>query len=145
MQSLDPRERIIMCAGARRFLFSLALAVAVSVTPASGQAQQAGMKGPRTVPRQAEEAPPDISGRVFLSPIRFFQKHISPIDGPRCRFSPTCSSYGHQAIRKQGPWLGMLMTADRLMRCSYWTDGADYILLPNGKFSDPLADNLLED
>jgi putative membrane protein insertion efficiency factor len=106
------------------------------------------MKGPprpSTVTQAVEKTHPDVTGRVFLSQIRFFQQHISPIDGPRCQFSPTCSSYGHQAVRNQGAWLGIMLTADRLMRCNYWTDSINYVRLPNGKLSDPLADNLLEE
>jgi putative membrane protein insertion efficiency factor len=126
----------------------LTLVIAVTAVPVAVNALNPKMKGPPRSPvvhQQEEKTHPEASGRVFLSPIRFFQQHISPIDGPRCQFSPTCSTYGHQAVRRQGPFLGILITADRLMRCNYWTDRLNYVRLPDGHLADPLADNLLEE
>lgn len=78
----------------------------------------------------------------LLGSIRFFQQWISPIDGPRCSFSPTCSRFGYEAVNEHGPFLGSIMTTDRLMRCSYWTEpGLDYIRLPNGALHDPVTHN----
>jgi uncharacterized protein len=48
--------------------------------------------------------------------IRFFQRFVSPVDGPSCDFSPTCSAYGLQAIRKHGLLLGIPMTTERIVR-----------------------------
>jgi hypothetical protein len=77
--------------------------------------------------------------------VRFFQKQISPIDGPRCNFSPTCSQFGYEAVHDHGATLGVVMIADRLMRCSYWTEaGPDYARLSNGALYDPVANNLLK-
>lgn len=47
--------------------------------------------------------------------VRFFQKYISPVDGPRCPMYPTCSAYALQAIDKHGPVIGTMMTVDRLL------------------------------
>jgi len=47
--------------------------------------------------------------------IRFYQNYISPLDGDRCPMYPTCSQYSIEAIRKHGPFVGYIMTADRLM------------------------------
>ncbi len=81
---------------------------------------------------------------VLLGGVRFFQDWISPIDGSRCSFSPTCSHYGYRAVQDHGPLLGIVLTADRLMRCTYWTlAGKDYKRLPNGKLYDPVANTLL--
>ena len=101
------------------------------------------LNGQIAVPEELAET--SSSRQIFLAPIRFFQKHISPIDGPRCQFSPTCSSFGHQAIRGQGLWIGGMMTADRLLRCSHLTTIDNYVRLPNGRLADPVANNLLED
>ncbi|WP_022663771.1 membrane protein insertion efficiency factor YidD [Desulfospira joergensenii] len=49
--------------------------------------------------------------------IRFYQEHISPIDGARCPMHPTCSEYAGKAIQKHGPVLGWIMACDRLVRC----------------------------
>ena len=50
--------------------------------------------------------------------IGFYKGWISPILPPACRFVPTCSQYGVQAIQEFGPTKGALLTAWRLMRCS---------------------------
>ena len=109
-----------------------------------------GMKGPkRTLPvvrvDQTKPSSPASLKSLLLSSVRFFQTQISPIDGPRCNFSPTCSQYGYQAVHDHGSARGVVMIADRLMRCSVWTKaGPDYERLPNGALSDPVASNLLK-
>ena len=50
--------------------------------------------------------------------IGFYKGWISPILPPACRFVPTCSQYGVQAIQEFGPARGALLTAWRLLRCS---------------------------
>lgn len=63
------------------------------------------------------KAPPKTHGLHPLEvPILFFQKVLSPQDGPVCRFSPTCSLYGQQALRRFGAIKGILLTVDRLVR-----------------------------
>ena len=52
---------------------------------------------------------------IFL--IRIYQKAISPYLPCQCRFEPSCSHYAIDAFRKRGFWMGMLLTAWRLMRC----------------------------
>jgi putative membrane protein insertion efficiency factor len=127
----------------RRQLSLLFLAAGLILAPQDGFASSATMKGPSG----ARSAPPaaatdESTSRPLLGAIRFFQAYISPIDGARCQFAPTCSAFGHQAISRHGPWLGLLMTTDRLMRCSYWTDPVAYPHLPNGRLADPVAANL---
>jgi putative membrane protein insertion efficiency factor len=95
--------------------------------------------GERSAPAPDGAPAPGQEGQPLLGAIRFFKEYISPTDGARCQFAPTCSTFGHQAIREHGPWLGLLMTTDRLMRCSYWTDPADYPRHPNGHLADPVA------
>jgi putative component of membrane protein insertase Oxa1/YidC/SpoIIIJ protein YidD len=108
------------------------------------------MKGPAAGPRpgSAVERTPEASSirLVFLGAIELFQKRISPIEGPRCGFIPSCSAFGHQAVREQGPILGVMMTADRLMRDTILTvPGPGYIVLPNGVIFDPVSRNLLRE
>ncbi len=62
---------------------------------------------------------------VFLSMIRFYQKHISPAFPPRCRFMPTCSAYAYEAITKYGALKGGYLTVRRLLRCHPFSK-ADY-------------------
>ncbi|MDY6911941.1 MAG: membrane protein insertion efficiency factor YidD [Chloroflexota bacterium] len=54
---------------------------------------------------------------IALELIKFYQKAISPLTPPSCRYVPTCSQYGYEAIGKHGFWKGGWMTARRIMRC----------------------------
>ena len=54
---------------------------------------------------------------VLLAGIGFYRRFISPMIGPSCRFTPTCSAYGLEAIQKHGPWKGGWLTVKRLLRC----------------------------
>lgn len=45
---------------------------------------------------------------------------LSPIMGRQCRYLPTCSQYGDEAIRRHGPWIGAWMTLARVLRCNPW-------------------------
>jgi putative membrane protein insertion efficiency factor len=65
--------------------------------------------------------------------IRFYQLTLSPDHGPAkilfkygfCRYYPTCSEYGHQAIHKYGLIKGIPMTAWRVLRCNPFSKGGD--------------------
>jgi putative membrane protein insertion efficiency factor len=110
---------------------------------------EAKMKGPKA--RSAHSLTSDESETssvqiACLQSIRFYQKWISPIRGVQCGFRPSCSAYGSAALEQQGPIVGIMMTADRLMRCNMWKGpGPDYTLLPNGKLYDPPSKNLLSE
>jgi hypothetical protein len=47
--------------------------------------------------------------------LAFYQKYISSFDGPRCSLSPTCSGYAAQSFERFGFFMGLVLTADRLM------------------------------
>ncbi len=55
--------------------------------------------------------------KLMLKAIRFYQRKISPACPPRCRYYPTCSAYGVEAITKYGALKGGWLTFKRLMRC----------------------------
>lgn len=55
--------------------------------------------------------------RVFLAMIRFYQRFISPIKPPTCRFYPSCSSYTFQAIEKYGAIKGVWLGLKRILKC----------------------------
>lgn len=57
---------------------------------------------------------------LFSSLIRFYQSAISPFLGAKCRYTPTCSAYGLEAIRKYGPWKGGWMALKRILSCNPW-------------------------
>ena len=54
---------------------------------------------------------------IFLSFIRFYQRHISPAFPARCRFRPTCSTYAYEAISKYGAFKGGWLALRRFLRC----------------------------
>ncbi|MFA7088275.1 MAG: membrane protein insertion efficiency factor YidD [Patescibacteria group bacterium] len=69
--------------------------------------------------------------RLVVAAIRFYQKTLSFDHGPMkslypygfCRFTPTCSDYGVEAINKYGIIKGGLMTCWRILRCNPWNKG----------------------
>jgi putative membrane protein insertion efficiency factor len=57
---------------------------------------------------------------IFLMLIKIYQLFISPLLGSNCRFTPTCSQYGVEAIKKHGPFKGGWLTLKRIGRCNPW-------------------------
>lgn len=57
---------------------------------------------------------------LFLGIIRLYQLLVSPLLGSNCRFTPTCSHYGIEAINKYGPLKGGWLTLKRIGRCHPW-------------------------
>ncbi|MAO71503.1 MAG: membrane protein insertion efficiency factor YidD [Flavobacteriales bacterium] len=57
---------------------------------------------------------------LFLLIILIYQKVISPIFPSSCRYIPTCSEYGKQAIIKHGPFKGGFLTIKRISKCHPW-------------------------
>ncbi len=71
-----------------------------------------------------------ISGliqRAMLGAIRFYRKYLR--HAPCCRFTPTCSQYAIEALRKHGPLKGTWLTLRRLARCHPW-GGSGYDPVP---------------
>ena len=66
---------------------------------------------------------------LLLMPIRFYQVAISPLLGPSCRYTPTCSEYARQAIVKYGPFKGLWLAVKRVLRCHPW-GGSGYDPVP---------------
>lgn len=60
---------------------------------------------------------------VLIFSIRLYQWTISPWLGQACRFHPSCSAYGIEALRVHGCLRGLWMTAIRLLRCHPWHPG----------------------
>ena len=66
---------------------------------------------------------------LLVLPILFYQRCISPLTPPTCRFRPTCSEYARQAIVKHGPFKGMYLAVRRILRCHPW-GGSGYDPVP---------------
>ena len=56
--------------------------------------------------------------RLLLWMIRFYQRNISPMRPPCCRFIPTCSAYALEAVEKYGPLRGGWRALRRILRCN---------------------------
>ena len=68
--------------------------------------------------------------RFLLALIRFYQRGISPLTPPSCRFTPTCSHYAYEAIHKYGALKGGWLTLKRLSRCHPFYKGDWYDPVP---------------
>lgn len=146
----------------------LAIATTPAVLPAREQeacrekgAPEPSLPAPRAVPCEASREdtawerwehvarkPSDLETNAVRLParwmIRFFKKYISPVDGPSCTFSPSCSTYGMNAIHKHGIGMGLSMTAERVMRDHHPQNPARYPLKEgqdNLFYLDPVESN----
>ena len=61
--------------------------------------------------------------KLLIYLVRFYQKYISPLKGPTCRFYPTCSQYSIESIRKYGALKGIYLTIRRLLKCHPFHSG----------------------
>ena len=66
---------------------------------------------------------------LMCLPIEAYQKFISPLTPPSCRFVPTCSEYAKQALKKHGPIKGLALAVWRILRCNPW-GGSGYDPVP---------------
>jgi uncharacterized protein len=60
---------------------------------------------------------------LVLVPVYFYHLIIGPLLPKMCRFSPSCSNYFIEAVKKYGPVLGSLKGLGRLCRCHPWSQG----------------------
>ena len=64
---------------------------------------------------------------LFVGALGFYQKWLSPLSAPKCKYYPSCSSYAISAISAHGI-KGLLMAFWRLLRCNPWSHGGvDYV------------------
>jgi putative membrane protein insertion efficiency factor len=56
-------------------------------------------------------------GKIIILIIRFYQIFISPLFPPTCRYTPTCSAYFIEAVKKYGPLKGSWLGIKRISRC----------------------------
>lgn len=69
--------------------------------------------------------------RILIMLIRGYQLVISPLLGPHCRFRPTCSQYGIEALRRFGMVKGSWLTIKRVLKCHPLHEGGDDPVPPN--------------
>jgi putative membrane protein insertion efficiency factor len=63
-----------------------------------------------------------ILNYLLILPIKLYQILLSPLIGPSCRFTPTCSNYAIEAINKYGPIKGIWLSIKRISKCHPWGD-----------------------
>ena len=61
--------------------------------------------------------------KFVISAIRFYQREISPLSPPRCRYIPTCSQYALEAVEKYGAIKGIFLATKRILRCNPFHKG----------------------
>ncbi|WP_161980293.1 membrane protein insertion efficiency factor YidD [Streptococcus sp. S784/96/1] len=62
--------------------------------------------------------------KFLIIPVRWYQRFLSPVFPPSCRYSPTCSNYMIEAIEKHGV-KGVFMGLARILRCHPFTKGGE--------------------
>ncbi|MBQ8551936.1 MAG: membrane protein insertion efficiency factor YidD [Clostridia bacterium] len=60
---------------------------------------------------------------IAIALVKFYQKFISPLKQPCCRFTPTCSQYAIEAFTKRGFFVGLALTVWRVLRCNPFGKG----------------------
>lgn len=70
--------------------------------------------------------------QILLAPVYFYRFAISPILPPSCRYTPTCSRYTIEALKKHGPFKGSYLSAKRILSCNPW-GGSGYDPVPEPK------------
>lgn len=82
-----------------------------------------------------------VSEQCLKNIISFYQKQISPLFPPTCRYEPTCSNYMIDAIDRHGSLKGTIMGVGRICRCHPFVKGGvdpvpNYFTLFRNKFKD---------
>ena len=71
----------------------------------------------------------NLLAKLLIGMIRLYQVTLSPFIRRACRYTPTCSNYGIEAIRKHGPFKGSWLTLKRVLSCNPW-GGSGYDPVP---------------
>ncbi len=61
--------------------------------------------------------------RAVALAISLYQRTVSPLLGPHCRYYPSCSQYAKEAVLKHGLFRGVMLGATRVLRCHPWNPG----------------------
>jgi len=74
--------------------------------------------------------------QLLIALVRFYQAAISPLLGPSCRYTPTCSHYAIDAIKEWGPLKGSWLAVKRIGSCHPW-GGSGYDPVPKKSEKKP--------
>ena len=75
--------------------------------------------------------------KLISAPIGFYQKFISPMKPPTCRFYPTCSAYALESIQVHGALRGSGYAVIRLLKCGPWHPGGVDKVKPSRRTTQP--------
>ncbi|MFB9731636.1 membrane protein insertion efficiency factor YidD [Ornithinimicrobium kibberense] len=64
-----------------------------------------------------------LLARPLVWLVQLYQRTVSPLLGPVCRYYPSCSAYSVTALERFGPLRGTWLTVTRLLRCNPWARG----------------------
>lgn len=73
--------------------------------------------------RTAARAVTSVPRWIMVGVIKVYQWTISPLLGPRCKYYPSCSNYGLEAVRRHGAVRGFALGVWRVLRCNPWSHG----------------------
>lgn len=74
----------------------------------------------------------DVMTWILLLPVYFYRSVISPLTPPSCRYTPTCSRYTIEALKRHGPIKGFYLSVKRILSCNPW-GGSGYDPVPEPK------------
>lgn len=66
-----------------------------------------------------------VPGWILIGMVRLYQIFLSPFLGANCRFTPSCSAYFIEAVKKYGVVRGSFKGAWRILRCNPWNPGGE--------------------
>ena len=124
-------------------LIGLVFYLTTILSVVNGQAAD-GMKGPFGKPHAVPQSPYYHTSTVkfvWKSAIHLYSSTISPADGPRSPSYPTSTAYGKQAIERYGFFMGIILTADRLIHESDVHQGPKIIIYGHRRYYDPVESN----
>ena len=76
------------------------------------------------------DRPGGAVSRALLAVIGWYQRALSPVLGPRCRFHPTCSAYAAEAVAVHGAVRGLGLSVVRILKCAPWHSGGVDLVPP---------------
>lgn len=94
---------------------------AATSRPDPGHAAPAASERP--TPGHPAPGHPGLVARLLVLAVRGYQVALSPMLGGQCRYYPTCSAYGIEALEKHGALRGTWLTARRIGRCHPFRPG----------------------
>lgn len=82
-----------------------------------------------------------VSARALMGGIRVYQRALSPLLGPKCRFHPSCSRYAYEAIEVHGAVRGSWLATKRIGRCQPFSPGGLDPVPPRSGRTDPSVED----